>query len=98
LKIELKPNEVPYNFVGEMNEIMSAYRRLNISAEDIFAYLIWKGLNVQMQDPFINLLDKSGLCLDELVNNMCKVVRRYVRDLNTSKVIAKKVKMISIRI
>ena len=90
VKMKMSKNELPYDFIGDVNELISAYKRLHIESDTFCAYFIWKGMNTELQDEYIRIVDNSQPTLNDILDNMSKATRRYVRSIDkTSKVTSK---------
>ena len=83
--LNLPSHEQPYNYIGQMRTIISAFKSLNVTVDDILRYFVWNGFNREFQSNVTNITNKCKPSLEEINACIFEATDRYLKQLNHSK-------------
>ena len=69
----------PYSYIGEMKSIISDFRDLKITIDEVLQHFIWYGMNNKFQNSLIAVCNKNNPTLEDIQKNMFDATKRYSR-------------------
>lgn len=77
----LKCNNKPYEFIGELRLIKDLFATLKIDVQTIMQYFVWQGLTADLQSQLINICNNNKPSLIDIEDNFFKALDR-LNELN----------------
>lgn len=77
----LKCNNKPYEFIGELRLVKDLVTTLKIDVQTIIQYFVWQGLTSELQSQLINICNNNKPSLKDIEDNFFKALDR-LNELN----------------
>ena len=78
-EIKMSVHGDPYDFIGEMRNIINLFRKLNIDIETVLTYFIWNGMTENFQNQLIQIVNSNKPSLDQIEENVFEAAKRFIR-------------------
>ena len=80
-ELKLSNNTEPYEFIGQINTILSGVKSLEITVSDVCQYFIWNSMNHRFQAHLVQITNKSKPSLKEIEDNIFIATERYMKQI-----------------